>query len=164
MKKTGLISAFLAVMLPAMVVAGCGPRAEKEDPAVKEILALSSVKELGLVEFRVRKIVKADDVGEWYKLGKRKILFSCTAYLKAGIDLSGFSVSDVDMDREAGSVTIRIPHAKPSPPRSGTSCSARAKSRSGKAYRPSASWGRPKKTPPCSLNPCSRRWASKPST
>ena len=65
MKKTGLISAFLAVMLPAMVVAGCGPRAEKEDPAVKEILALSSVKELGLVEFRVRKIVKADDVGEW---------------------------------------------------------------------------------------------------
>ena len=112
MKKTGLISAFLAVMLPTMVVAGCGPRAEKEDPAVKEILALSSVKELGLVEFRVRKIVKADDVGEWYKLGKRKILFSCTAYLKAGIDLSGFSVSDVDMDREAGRVTIRVPHAK----------------------------------------------------
>ena len=64
MKKTGLISAFLAVVLPAMVVAGCSPRAEKEDPAVKEILALSSVKELGLVEFRVRKIVKADDVGE----------------------------------------------------------------------------------------------------
>ena len=93
-------------------MSGCASRGPEEDPVAREIQALSSAKELGLVEYRVRKIIKADDVGEWYKLGQRKILFSCTAYLKAGIDLSAFSLADVVADREAGTVTVTLPHAK----------------------------------------------------
>lgn len=112
MKRTGFLSAFLALLLPALLVSGCASRGPKEDPVAREIQALSSAKELGLVEYRVRKIIKADDVGEWYKLGQRKILFSCTAYLKAGIDLSAFSLADVVADREAGTVTVTLPHAK----------------------------------------------------
>ena len=69
------------------------------------------MRQLSLVEYRVRKIVKADDEGAWYKLGDRKILLSCTAYLKAGIDLSDFGPDDVDVNRLDGSVTVTIPHA-----------------------------------------------------
>lgn len=83
-----------------------------EDTTEQEIKAISAMRELGLVEYRVRKIVKASDEGAWYKIGDRKILLSCTAYLKAGIDLSGFGMDSVDMDRENGTVTVRIPHAK----------------------------------------------------
>ena len=111
MRKTGRIAALLAILLPTLLLSGCATRESAEEKAAKEIEALSSVKELGLVEYRVRKIVKANDEGEWYKLGERKILFSCTAYLKAGIDLGTFSLSDVDMDRETGTVTVTLPHA-----------------------------------------------------
>ena len=111
MRKTGRIAALLAILLPTLFLSGCATRESAEEKAAKEIEALSSVKELGLVEYRVRKIVKANDEGEWYKLGERKILFSCTAYLKAGIDLGTFSLSDVNMDRETGSVTVTLPHA-----------------------------------------------------
>ena len=112
MKKNGRISAILAVLFLALLAPGCASRGPEQDPLAREVQALTSVKELGLVEYRVRKIVQADDVGEWYKLGQRKILFSCTAYLKAGIDLSAFSVSDVATDRENGTVVVTIPHAK----------------------------------------------------
>ena len=111
MRKTGRIAALLAILLPTVLLSGCATRESAEEKAAKEIEALSSVKELGLVEYRVRKIVKANDEGEWYKLGERKILFSCTAYLKAGIDLGSFTLSDVNMDRETGTVTVTLPHA-----------------------------------------------------
>jgi hypothetical protein len=111
MRRTGRIAALLAILLPTFLLPGCATRESAEEKAAKEIEALASVKELGLVEYRVRKIVKANDEGEWYKLGERKILFSCTAYLKAGIDLGTFSLSDVDMDRETGTVTVTLPHA-----------------------------------------------------
>ena len=82
-----------------------------EDTTEREIQAIAEMKQLSLVEYRVRKIVKADDEGPWYKLGQRKILLSCTAYLKAGIDLSGFGPEDVEVDRLNGSVTVTVPHA-----------------------------------------------------
>ena len=111
MKKNACIAAVLAIFLPAFLLPGCASYESVEELAAREIGALAARKELGLVEYRVRKIVKANDEGEWYKLGERKILFSCTAYLKAGIDLTNFSISDVTMDRGAGTVTITLPHA-----------------------------------------------------
>jgi len=110
--NTGVsIKTFFVFLVSAFIALGCS-RSPQEDNTVKEIEALSSVKELGLVEYRVRKIVKADDVGEWYKIGDRKILFSCTAYLKAGIDMSSFTIDDVAYDRQAGTISITVPHAK----------------------------------------------------
>ena len=111
MRTSRFISVLLALVLPVFLVLGCSGGKESEDPVLKEIESVSSVKELGLVEYRVRKIVKANDEGEWYKIGDRKILFSCTAYLKAGIDMSSFSVNDVEMDRNSGKVSVTIPHA-----------------------------------------------------
>ena len=105
------VGTFFALLLAAAALPGCADRAP-EDPTLREIEAISAMRELSLVEYRVRKIVKADDEGPWYKIGDRKILLSCTAYLKAGIDLSGFGAEDVDYDRAAGTVTVTLPHAK----------------------------------------------------
>lgn len=113
MQKQGfhIIGFVLAVLLAAATVPGCSDRVP-EDTTQREIEAISQMRELSLVEYRVRKIVKANDEGEWYKIGDRKILLSCTAYLKAGIDLSGFSAENVDINRLDGSVTVTVPHAK----------------------------------------------------
>ena len=104
------VGTFFAACLTGLLVLGCART--PEDTTQREIEAISQMRELCLVEYRVRKIVKADDEGEWYKIGDRKILLSCTAYLKAGIDLSGFSAENVDINRLDGSVTVTVPHAK----------------------------------------------------
>ena len=104
------VGTLFVVCAMALAVQGCG-RGVPEDTTQREIEAISAMRQLSLVEYRVRKIVKADDEGPWYKIGDRKILLSCTAYLKAGIDLSGFSADDVDINRLNGSVTITVPHA-----------------------------------------------------
>lgn len=105
--RTLRILLFLCILL---MLPACAERREKE-ALRQEIRALSSMKQIGLVEYQVRKIIKADDQGAWYKIGDRKILLSCTAYLKAGIDLSDFSEDDVVVDRAAEKVTITLPHA-----------------------------------------------------
>ena len=97
---------FLLLALP-----GCGERAALEDTVEREIEAITAMKQLSLVEYRVSKIIKADDEGAWYKIGERKILLSCTAYLKAGIDLATFGPDDVDIDWTGKRVSVTIPHA-----------------------------------------------------
>lgn len=101
----------LCAWIPLLALTGCSRRSSVEDTVAREIEAISAMKQLSLVEYRVRKIVKADDEGPWYKIGDRKILLSCTAYLKAGIDLEDFSPEDVDISLTAESVTVTIPHA-----------------------------------------------------
>ena len=97
---------FLLLALP-----GCGERAAMEDTVEREIEAITAMKQLSLVEYRVSKIIKADDEGAWYKIGDRKILLSCTAYLKAGVDLATFGPDDVDVDWTGKRVSVTIPHA-----------------------------------------------------
>lgn len=98
----------LAVLL---ALSCCNGRAAVEDTVQREIEAITAMKQLCLVEYRVSKIVKADDDGAWYKIGDRKILLSCTAYLKAGIDLATFGPDDVDIDWTGKRVSVTIPHA-----------------------------------------------------
>ena len=85
-------------------------RPAREEALMDRLQTLSSMAELGTVEYKVKKIIKADDA-VWYKYGDRKILFSCPAYLKAGIDMREFSESDVTVDN-AGGITVTLPKAK----------------------------------------------------
>ena len=82
-----------------------------QETVQREVEAITAMRQLSLVEYRVRKIVKADDEGEWYKIGDRKILLSCTAYLKAGVDLATFGTDDVRIDLTGDRVSVTIPHA-----------------------------------------------------
>jgi hypothetical protein len=73
---------------------------------------LKSLSELGTVEYVVSKVVKADDNATWYKFGDRKILFSCKASLKAGIDLSKLSNDSIKINANQKSISLLLPKAE----------------------------------------------------
>ena len=105
------VGTFFATCLSALLALGCIGHGAVEETVQREVEAITAMKQLSLVEYRVSKIVKADDEGAWYKIGDRKILLSCTAYLKAGIDLANFGQDDVDIDWTGKRVSVTIPHA-----------------------------------------------------
>lgn len=75
----------------------------------QEILALREMNELVTVEYVVNKIIKASDDNTWYKIGDRKILMTCEATLKAGIDFSAISAGHIQLNKKE--VTLTLPHA-----------------------------------------------------
>lgn len=78
----------------------------------EQVGKITSLTELGTVEYVVTKIVKANDNATWYKFGDRKILFSCKAILKAGIDLSKLEDADIQANIEKKSISITLPRAE----------------------------------------------------
>ena len=70
---------------------------------------LKNAAELGTVEYTVKKIVKCKDKQK-YTIGDRQILFSSTAYLKAGVKLDNFSEENVVV--KGKDVTVTLPHAE----------------------------------------------------
>ena len=72
---------------------------------------LSEMAELGTVEYTIKKIIKSSDE-TFYTIGERKILFSCCATMKAGIDLDGFSAENVSINSKNKEVTILLPKPK----------------------------------------------------
>lgn len=114
MKKT-IFYLFAAVAM--LLAVSC---TKEEEPAKvslgqklnQKMSEMTEVAELGSVEYTVTKIVKASDDKSWYKVGERKILFNCTAYLKAGIDMGQFDASKMEVNEETKSVVMVLPHAK----------------------------------------------------
>ena len=101
----------LTVMLLALVLSGCGRKASLQQQLSERIEHLSRTSELGTVEYTVRKAVRARDEGDWFKIGNRRILFSCTAHIKAGIDLSRIQVDKIVVDEQTRSVSLVLPRA-----------------------------------------------------
>ncbi len=92
-----------------LLIFSCAP--SQEDLTKQRIQGLSEMAELSTVEYTVKKIVKTDDA-VWWKYGNRKIIFSCAAYIKAGIDMKDFSVESVKVNKEEKSITVVLPKAK----------------------------------------------------
>jgi hypothetical protein len=76
----------------------------------QQILALREMSDMATVEYVVTKIIKANDNKTWYKLGDRKILMSCRATIKAGIDLAAIKPENIQI--EGKKLTLAIPSAK----------------------------------------------------
>jgi len=87
-------------------ICACGV---KPIPKEQEILALKEMNELVTVEYMVSKIIKASDDQTWYKLGERKILMTCDATLKAGIDFSKISADDINIKEKE--IVLTLPKA-----------------------------------------------------
>jgi len=85
---------------------GCGNKQQLKE---QEILSLREMNELVTVEYVVNKIIKANDDKTWYKIGDRKILMTCEATLKAGIDFSKINTDDIKIDEKE--IVLRLPHA-----------------------------------------------------
>jgi translation initiation factor 2 beta subunit (eIF-2beta)/eIF-5 len=65
--------------------------------------------DLATVEYTVTKIIKASDNKTWFKLGERKILMSCEAHIKAGIDMSAIDKNSFKVADKSVEVTLPPP-------------------------------------------------------
>ena len=74
------------------------------------IYSLQEMSDLATVEYTVTKIIKAKDDKTWYKIGDRKILMSCEAQIKAGIDMS--SISENNFSINGKDVELQLPPPK----------------------------------------------------
>ncbi len=95
-----------------LVFASCDRDVFMRDPVQDPIRQFTQLSELGTVEYTVTKVVKVVDHPKWYQFGDRKLLFTCKATLKAGIDMSGFSPDDVTVNKSQRSATVTLPKAK----------------------------------------------------
>jgi Protein of unknown function (DUF4230) len=85
---------------------GCSQTARQK----QQILALKTMSDLATTEFTVTKIVKANDNNTWYTMGDRKILISCQATIKAGIDLS--QLKEEDIIASGKKIELHLPEPK----------------------------------------------------
>jgi hypothetical protein len=76
----------------------------------QQILALKTMSDLATTEYTVTKIVKANDNNTWYTMGDRKILISCQATIKAGIDLS--QLKEEDIVTNGKKIELHLPEPK----------------------------------------------------
>ena len=97
----------VSAALVACTLSGC-----RKEVAVRNVTArLSDISEFGTVEYTVKKVISAND-SSLFKIGDRKIYFTCVANVKAGIDLSGFSSDNVKADLSSKSLVVTLPHAR----------------------------------------------------
>ena len=81
----------------------------KKKNNINEVFALREMSELATVEYMVTKIIRASDDQTWYKIGDRKILMSCEASVKAGIDMSAIKEENISI--EGKSISLVLPKA-----------------------------------------------------
>lgn len=93
---------FLSLLLLFLV--SCGDGKEVHETEIYQIRAIGT---LATTEYTLGKIIHWNDEGEWYKYGDRKILLSCKATVKAGVNLNAIKESDIEV--EGNKITIQLP-------------------------------------------------------
>ena len=82
---------------------------KKEQQQSNAVRSIKEMGELATVEYTVTKIIKASDNKTWFKIGDRKILMTCEAVIKAGIDLSSVNENNFTINGKDVSVTLPPP-------------------------------------------------------
>ena len=77
---------------------------------IETVATLRQMQELATVEYTVSKVVKANDDQTWYKVGDRKILITCEATIKAGIDFE--QLTDKNITVIGKKITMVLPAPK----------------------------------------------------
>lgn len=92
------------IVILLLFASGCS----KKNNEQKGILfSLREMSDLATVEYTVTKIIKANDNKTWFKIGDRRILMSCEAHIKAGIDMSSITEKDFTIDDK--NITLTLP-------------------------------------------------------
>jgi hypothetical protein len=94
----------LFLSLLVLFLASCGDEKEVHET---EIYQIRSIGILATTEYTLGKIIHWNDEGEWYKFGDRKILLSCKATVKGGVNLNKIKESDIEV--EGNKITIQLP-------------------------------------------------------
>lgn len=97
----------LAFFIFLVLIAGCKPAGPTPSGIV---VAMQQMQELATAEYTITKVVKASDDQTWYKIGDRKILITCEAKVKAGIDFSAMDTRYVSITEK--SISIQLPPPK----------------------------------------------------
>lgn len=99
-----ILIALLGLLLPACQ--------EEEKRLDEDVFEIRNIGELSTTEYTIGKIVKLDDTGDdWHQyLGDRKILISCKAKVKAGVNL--YDIKEGDIKVKGRNIEIKLPPAK----------------------------------------------------
>lgn len=95
-------------LLVAGLISSCGEKTK--EPPKADVYEVKSIGLLSTSEYTIGKIIKLSDPPEWYKLGDRKILMSCKAKVKAGVDLKRIEEGDITV--KGNTITIVLPPAE----------------------------------------------------
>lgn len=95
---------WLFFILVSFLIVSCGGGEEVHETEVYQIRSIGT---LSTTEYTLGKIIKWNDDGEWYKFGDRKILLSCKATVKAGVNLN--AIKDSDIEVKGKQITIQLP-------------------------------------------------------
>ena len=97
---------FLFIILCSITLLSCSEQNSVNNERVYEI---RDIGELSTTEYTIGKIIKLnDEASEWYKYGDRKLLISCQAKVKAGIDLSKINEQDILIDGKSIEITLPL--------------------------------------------------------
>lgn len=83
----------------------------QSDSAADRVQLMTATGELATVEYTVQKIIKAKDC-TWWKVGEKRVLFKCNAYLEAGVDMTAYDDSKTVIDSSAMAITVTLPKVK----------------------------------------------------
>ncbi len=93
----------LYFFLPLFIFS-CSSKKEAPRPAV---FSLQQIGKLATAQYLVTRLVKAQDNATWYKVGDRKLLISCTASVKAGVDFGALTPEQVTQNAKA--IHVKLP-------------------------------------------------------
>lgn len=83
---------------------------KKQPDLSQTILSLKETGQLVTAEYTLGKVIRASDDKTWYKIGDRKIIINCEAYLKAGVNLQNIKADNFSAYKD--SLAITLPHAQ----------------------------------------------------
>lgn len=95
----------LTFLLVFFGLLACSSEEEKDIPA--EVYSIRAIGTLSTTEYTLGKVLHWNDEGEWYKFGDRRILISCKATVKAGINLNALKPEDFTIKGKR--ITIQLP-------------------------------------------------------
>lgn len=103
-----MIRGFIFLGLVSIVLSACGE--EVKTPPKPNVYEVKNIGLLSTSEYTIGKIIKLTYPEEWYTIGDRKLLMSCKAKIKAGVDLKKMNEGDITVS--GNTVTIVLPPAE----------------------------------------------------
>lgn len=115
LKKSRALAAWaviVAVVCMVPMLASCQkPLPTPEGKPLDRVQLMTATGELATVEYTVSKIIKAKDC-TWWKIGEKRVLFKCNAYLQAGVDMGSYDDSKTRIDSSAMAIIVTLPKVK----------------------------------------------------
>ena len=93
----------LLIGIALLSLAACS---DEPDVSESQIFEVKNIGMLSTTEYTVGKIVKLSDEGEWWKWGERKILMSCKARIKAGVNMNTIKEEDIKVNGKLIEITL----------------------------------------------------------